>query len=802
MITVNEVKDLVDSQTSYNILKPWWDVFRYYITLLMLMIALLAGAFQLTQSRLLCLPCKLIESNKCITPLDLGKTNHSIPSNSTEKIIHATGIQNDLDRQQYSYIDAVCYEKQLHWFAKFFPYLVLLHTLIFAVCSNFWLHYPSTSSKLEHFVAILYKCFDSPWTTRALSETVTEQTVKTLPCRRSKLLTMSSRSTENGDIDWQLLQPAVESTEIDNSSSNILDKKEDEQAKALFEKVKRFRMHVEENDIIYRLYMKQIVVKVIVLLIIIAYVSYFLTHINFQTECFVNIQAFTGYNRYQCVYSLAAIFQVLASVYVVLLIFYGFTCFYSLWWMLSSSLKQYSFETVREKSNYSDIPDVKNDFAFILHLADQYDPLYSKRFSIFLSEVSENKLKQMTLNDEWTVERLKNKLTRNSCNKVELSLSVLSGLPDNIFELSEIEVLSLELIPEAKLTPGVAQLVNLKELCIYHSSLIMDLQALSFLAENLQVLRLKYSAAEQIPCWIFHLKNLKELHLSGCCLLDKDGSLYIQGLQELKNLRALYLKSRLPRIPQVVTDKLPSLQKLSINNEGNRLMILVCLKKMVNLQSLELINCDLERIPHSLFCLWELQEINFKGNNLKTVEEIISFQHLKKLTCLKLWYNTIVYIPLQIGVLCSLEQLYLNYNSIETVPVQLFLCTKLRYLDLSCNNLTFIPNEIQYLKNLQYFAVTKNNVKMLPDGLFQCKKLQCLLLGNNSLTSLSPYVGELLNLVKLELIGNQFESLPVELEACQSLKLSCLVVEEDLVDTLPSFVKERLKTREIIDIRI
>ncbi|XP_029474380.1 volume-regulated anion channel subunit LRRC8B [Rhinatrema bivittatum] len=800
MITINEIRDLVDSQSSYNILKPWWDVFRYYITLLMLMIAVLAGALQLTQSRLLCLPCKLEESNQCIMPLDLVTTNHSAPYDSTEKIIHTTGIRNDLDRQQYSYIDAVCYEKQLHWFAKFFPYLVLLHTLIFAVCSNFWLHYPSTSSKLEHFVAILYKCFDSPWTTRALSETVAEQTVKKLPCRKSKLLTMSSSSTEEGDCDWELLQSAVESTVIDNNSSNILDKKEDEQAKALFEKVKRFRMHVEENDIIYRLYMKQIIVKVIVLLIIVAYVSYFLTHITFETDCIVNIQAFTGYKRYQCVYSLAAIFQVLASFYVILITFYGFTCFYSLWWMLSSSLKQYSFETVRGKSNYSDIPDVKNDFAFILHLADQYDPLYAKRFSIFLSEVSENILKQMTLNNEWTVERLKNKLTRNSWDKVELSLSVLSGLPDNVFELSEIEVLRLELISEAKLTPAISQLVNLKELCIHQSSLIVDLQALSFLAENLQVLHVKYSAAEQIPCWIFHLKNLKELHLSGCRLLDKDGSTYIQGLQELKNLTALYLKSRLPRIPQVITDKLPSLQKLSINNEGDRLMILVCLKKMVNLRSLELMNCDLERIPHSLFCLWQLQEINFKGNNLKTIEEIISFQHLKKLTCLKLWYNIIVYIPLQIGVLTNLEQLYLNYNNIETVPVQLFLCTKLHYLDLSCNNLTFLPNEIQYLNNLQHFAVTKNNIKMLPDGLFQCKKLQCLLLGNNSLTSLSPHVGELLNLVKIELFGNQLESLPVELETCQSLKLSCLIAEENLLDSLPSYVKERLKTREILDI--
>ncbi|KAG9483176.1 volume-regulated anion channel subunit LRRC8B [Eleutherodactylus coqui] len=785
MITVTELKSLADAQVSYHILKPWWDVFWYYITMVMLMIAVLAGALQLTQSRMLCLPCKAEIGNACAHPLDQVIEKINLSANTMGRISPSRGIQNDLHRQQYAFIDAVCYEKQLHWFTKFFPYLVFLHTVIFAVCSNFWLHYPSTSSRLEHFVAILYKCFDSPWTTRALSETVAEQTMRNWTTKPSRRLTSEDTETRKQSIQH-------EATAVEDDASSVLDKKEGELAKALFEKVRSFRLHVEQKDIIYRLYLKQIVVKVIALLIIISYVSYFLMHITFEIDCKLDIEAFTGYKRYQCVYSLAAIFKVLATVYILLVFLYGFVCFYSLWWMLRNSLKQYSFEAVREKSHYSDIPDVQNDFAFILHLADQYDPLYSKRFSIFLSEVSENRLKQINLNNEWTVEMLRNKLIRNSKDKIELHLFMLSGVPDNVFELSEIEVMKLELIPDAKITPMITQLVNFKELHIYHATLTVDLQALNFLADNLETLHLKFTSVEKIPSWIFLLKNLKELYLAGC--IDNYSFTHVEGLKDLKNLTTLYLKSSIPRIPPVVTDMLPFLQKLSIDNEGNRLLILISLKKMINLTSLELINCDLERIPHSIFSLTELREIDFRGNNFKTVEEIISFQHLAKLTCLKLWHNSIAYIPLQIGALANLEQLYISHNNIEKMPLQLFLCTKLRVLDLSYNNLNVIPDEIQLLKNLQYFAVTNNSLEMLPDGLFRCSKLQCLLLGRNSLTSLSPHVGYLMNLIKIELVGNQIESLPPELESCQSLKPNCIIVETNVLHTLPSYAKDNHKS--------
>uniref|UniRef100_A0A4W3HKC2 Leucine rich repeat containing 8 VRAC subunit B n=1 Tax=Callorhinchus milii TaxID=7868 RepID=A0A4W3HKC2_CALMI len=774
MISVTEFKWLTDSQPAYRILKPWWDVFSHYIAMVMLMIALLGGALQITQIKMLCLPCKMIFDDNCI----IAKTNF---------------MKNTLDRQQYSFIDAVCYEKQVHWFSKFFPYVVFGQTLVFLICSNFWLKYPGTSSRLEHFISILHKCFDSPWTTRALSEAVEKSGEKQSfgkPKMPSNHLNVSSINVEaSKSLQYQ---SRVEPNGTDATDTSILDQKEGEQAKAIFEKVKKFKTHVEEKDVIYQLYMRQIIIKVFIFTIISAYVPYFILRMKFDIICKVNLQVFTGYHWYHCVHSLANIFKVLASCYLALVILHGVMSVYSLSWMLRYSLKQYSFETVREESSYRDIPDIKNDFAFILHLADQYDPLYAKRFSVFLSEVSENKLKQINLNLEWTLEKLKYKLQKNSHDKTELYLFMLSGLPDAVFELKELEVLKLELIPEAKFPAGISQLTSLKELCLYHTPATVDTQALDFLSENLKTLRIKFTEMDKTPRWIFNLKNLSELYLTGTLKLENNQFLFLDDIQNLKNLKTLYLKNSLPHIPAVVTGKGLQIQKLSIDNEGTKLTVFNTLKNMLNLTHLELLNCDLERIPHSIFSLFNLREIDLKGNSLKTIEEIISFQHLEWLSCLKLWHNAIAYIPVQIGTLANLEQLYLNNNRIETIPTQLFLCRKLRHLDLSYNHLTSVGDEIKYLKHLQFFAITNNNLEMLPDGLFQCKSLRTLLVGNNSLTVLSSRVGELVNLMQLELTGNQLESLPEELEHC-NLKTGGLIVEDSLLTTLPLSVREHMQ---------
>uniref|UniRef100_A0A1A8EVB1 Leucine rich repeat containing 8 family, member C n=2 Tax=Nothobranchius korthausae TaxID=1143690 RepID=A0A1A8EVB1_9TELE len=793
MIPVMEFRQFSEQQPAFRVLKPWWDVFSEYLSVVMLMIGVFGCTLQVMQDKIICLPLRMSSVSQNISEVGMKSLFHLQPNTSAVPE-EMTGRKTYLDLQQYSFINQMCYEKALHWYAKYFPYLVLIHTLVFMVCSNFWFKFPGSSSKIEHFISMLSKCFDSPWTTRALSEVSGEN-----PEEKDHKKSSTSRSSTGVPPEEGILEKAPslhsipERLVVEQPTASVLDKKEGEQAKALFEKVKKFRLHVEEGDILYLMYVRQTVFKVIKFLVIIAYNSCLVNKVRNRVRCEVEVQEMTGYKEFLCNHTMAHLFSKLSYCYLCLVAVYGFTSLYTSYWLFYRSLKEYSFEYVRQETGISDIPDVKNDFAFMLHMIDQYDPLYSKRFAVFLSEVSENKLKQLNLNHEWTADKLRQRLQTNANNRLELQLFMLPGLPDTVFELTELQSLKLEIINNVTIPASISQLEDLQELSLFQCALKLHTTATSFLKENLKVLRVKFDDNRELPNWVYGLRNLEELYLTGSLSPDASKNIVLESLRELKGLKILYLKSNLTKIPQSIVDVASHLQRLFLHNDGTKLVMLNNLKKMTNLIELELVNCNLERIPHAIFSLTSLQELDLKENNLRSIEEIVSFQHLRKLTCLKLWHNSIMYIPEHIKKLGSLERLYFSHNKIEILPSHLFLCTKLRHLDLSNKYIRFIPPEIGVLQNLQYFSVTCNKIEILPDELFFCKKLKTLKLSKNSLSILSPKISNLALLTHLELKGNHFEFLPQELGNCRALKRSGLSVEEVLFETLPSDVRDEMK---------
>lgn len=836
MFTLTEVASLNDVQPTYRILKPWWDVLMDYLGLVMLMLAIFGMTMQITKDHMACLPC-LEDPTE-----DLGAAGNLFTEQTTEgssassapmftsapvvtkdlpdSVVHEihtthqqmsvtsgrymtqplpTGVKTNLDFQQYAFVNQMCYHVALPWYSKYFSYLALIHTLVLMVSSNFWFKYPKTCSKIEHFVSILGRCFESPWTTKALSETACEDSeenkqrltgssVKQVSTEGSDEASNANASTPMLGVKFSADKPMAEVP----SSMTILDKKDGEQAKALFEKVRKFRVHVEDSDFIYKFYVVQTIVKTVKFILILSYTSTFLAKINFEHVCEPDIKQLTGYKKFFCTHNMAYMLNKLLISYMALILIYGMACLYALFWVFRRPLKEYSFEKVREESSFSDIPDVKNDFAFLLHMVDQYDQLYSKRFGVFLSEVSENKLREISLNHEWTFEKVRQLVSRNAQDQQELHLFMLSGLPNAVFDLTDLEVLRLELIPEVRFSAKVSQMSALRELHLYHCPAKVEQTGFTFLRDHLRCLHVKFTDVAEIPAWVYLLRSLRELNLIGNLSSENNKMIGLESMRDLRHLKTLCLKSNLTKMPTNITELSPHLIKLVVHNDGTKLMVLNSLKKMINLIELELHNCELERIPHAIFSLTNLQELDLKSNSIRTIEEIISFQHLKRLTCLKLWHNKIITIPSSISQVRSLEALHLSHNKLESLPPALFTLPKLRHLDLSHNAIPVLPPDVGLLHNLQFLALNSNKLEALPKTLFRCTKLKALLLGNNALSVLPESVGQLIQLAQLELRGNCLDRLPVQLGSCRMLRKTGLVVEDHLFDALPVETKESI----------
>lgn len=837
MFTLAEVASLNDIQPTYRILKPWWDVLMDYLGLVMLMLAIFGTTMQITKDHMACLP--FLEDPK----EDLGAAGNLVTEQTPEgssassapmftsaptvtkdlpdNVVHEihttdqqmsvtsgrymtqplpTGVQTNLDFQQYSFVNQMCYHVALPWYSKYFSYLTLIHTLVLMVSSNFWFKYPKTCSKIEHFVSILGRCFESPWTTKALSETACEDSEENKQRWMGSSTTQKQASTEGSDeasnanpstpmlgVRFSADKPIAEVP-----SMTILDKKDGEQAKALFEKVRKFRVHVEDSDFIYKFYVVQTMVKTVKFILILSYTSTFLVKIEFKHVCEPDIKQLTGYKKFYCTHNMAYMLNKLLVSYMALILIYGMACLYALFWVFRRPLKEYSFEKVREESSFSDIPDVKNDFAFLLHMVDQYDQLYSKRFGVFLSEVSENKLREISLNHEWTFEKVRQLVNRNAQDQQELHLFMLSGLPNAVFDLTDLEVLRLELIPEVRFSAKVSQMSALRELHLCHCPAKVEQTGFTFLRDHLRCLHVKFTDVAEIPAWVYLLRSLRELSLIGNLSSENNKMIGLESMRDLRHLKTLCLKSNLTKMPTNITELSPHLIKLVVHNDGTKLMVLNSLKKMINLTELELHNCELERIPHAIFSLTNLQELDLKSNSIRTIEEIISFQHLKRLTCLKLWHNKIITIPSSISQVRSLEALHLSHNKLESLPPALFTLPKLRHLDLSHNTIPVLPPDVGLLHNLQYLAMNSNKLEVLPKTLFRCTKLKALLLGNNALTVLPESVGQLIQLAQLELRGNCLDRLPVQLGSCRMLRKNGLLVEDHLFDALPVETKESI----------
>lgn len=95
-------------------------------------------------------------------------------------------------------------------------------------------------------------------------------------------------------------------------------------------------------------------------------------------------------------------------------------------------------------------------------MLDQYDPLLAQRLSVFLSPVSESKLLEENLERCWGEGKLRamTSVDEEGCSK--LQLVALLRLPPALFTLSQLQVLKLELITDARFPAQLANMTSLR----------------------------------------------------------------------------------------------------------------------------------------------------------------------------------------------------------------------------------------------------------------------------------------------------------------------------------------------------
>ena len=125
---------------------------------------------------------------------------------------------------------------------------------------------------------------------------------------------------------------------------------------------------------------------------------------------------------------------------------------------------------------------------------------------------------------------------------------------------------------------------------------------------------------------------------------------------------------------------------------------------------LDLSSRGLTEFPRDALKRTEIKKLILSGNNLKT-------------------------LPLEIGQLANIEELYLNNNHLEGALVaEIRQMSRLRVLDLSGNNMTGIPAEIGQLKFLEILNYKNNNLDTMPDEIENLKNLKTLNLAGNKYT--------------------------------------------------------------------
>jgi Leucine-rich repeat (LRR) protein len=297
-------------------------------------------------------------------------------------------------------------------------------------------------------------------------------------------------------------------------------------------------------------------------------------------------------------------------------------------------------------------------------------------------------------------------VTFKSLTSLSLSGHSLKDLPDDFAQLTELEKLDLSKNEFKSLGP-VGNLCKLKELSL-------KLNQFSTFPSGL----LKFQNLEKVDLSFNNIKQVKfEADIVTQILAPKKPN----QLPPVKFVNMSY--NELTKFPTKLLDfKGLTHLELSRNHFGDDIPPSIakfqdCLKVLI------LDEIGMTRFPMEVIHLMFLEKLSISKNSIRelpTVEKMLNLSSLKELymnSCELLRWSSLT-------ILCKLQVLHLNDNSIASVPYEAKHLLSLRELKISKNQIQDIPSHIQFLSNLETVDFTYNKIDCIWNP---CKPQDCQL---------------------------------------------------------------------------
>jgi len=352
---------------------------------------------------------------------------------------------------------------------------------------------------------------------------------------------------------------------------------------------------------------------------------------------------------------------------------------------------------------------------------------------------------------------------------------LINEIPDELWELKNLQFLTIRNTNIKKISKNIAQLTNLIELDISENQLI-DIPSSIGKLVNLEKLEITSSIPYERTEYYYNEKPLRKSWVVTDSVnegLSEDDYLkkYNVKIQTNNNLY-----SGLTNIPKSIS-KLKKLTYLDLS--GNKeLQLSDEIGSLTELRNLKIDEMDLKEIPEGVQNNIKLHTLEVSGNpNIKEIP--VWIDKLQNLTYLKTYGCRFSVIPKVLNKLDmpNLEngQDIFAYINLSELP-SLFLKQKRNIIKFWSESLDKLPDWIGMLSESIYnISIRRNNNKIkfteLPDSFGDLINLQIVSFESHQISELPSSMKNLTNTIEIYLNGNKFTELPELIKHMKKLKV-------------------------------